>query len=160
MLQFYAYLWLREDGTPYYAGKGVGDRAFVVRGHKVNPPQDRTRIILFYVPCEAEAFELEMTLIAWYGRKDLGTGCLRNFTNGGEGATGHRISEMARRRMGRAQRGNQNSVRYKTSEQGKAEARAAVVAHGLTFRGHTHSTETRARMSLSARNRQRRIYAA
>lgn len=78
---FYTYLWLREDGTPYYAGKGKGTRAY--RKHRVGKcPTDR--ILMQSWNNEAEAFEAEKFLIDFYGREDLGTGCLLNLTNGGE----------------------------------------------------------------------------
>jgi hypothetical protein len=87
---FYTYLWLREDGTPYYVGKGCGNRAYKKhRKHGWPPPIDR---IVFYVARdEAESFENEVALIWYYGRKDLGTGCLINLTNGGEGISGAKL---------------------------------------------------------------------
>ena len=54
---------------------------------------------------EAEAFESEIALIELFGRKDNGTGCLRNLTNGGEGVAGHRHSIRARNRIVKARRG-------------------------------------------------------
>jgi hypothetical protein len=81
---FYTYLWLREDGTPYYAGKGSGKRAFISAGHVCHRPVDKNRILIFSHVSELEAFESEIAFIKWFGRKDLGTGCLRNLTNGGE----------------------------------------------------------------------------
>jgi hypothetical protein len=82
---FYSYLWLREeDESPYYAGKGSGNRAFISHGHSVHRPSDDSRILVFWHTTETEAFESEMAFIKWFGRKDNGTGCLQNHTDGGE----------------------------------------------------------------------------
>ena len=87
--RFYVYAFLREDGTPYYIGKGTGDRAWIKSGRQVSPPTDSSRIsILTETLTETEAFSEEIRLIQFYGRKDLGTGILRNLTDGGEGASG------------------------------------------------------------------------
>jgi|ERR1035437_1109198 hypothetical protein len=81
---YYTYLWLRENGTPYYVGKGSGVRAFTSWAHGVHKPADKERILVQEFESEKEAFEAEKFLIAYYGRLDLGTGCLRNLTDGGE----------------------------------------------------------------------------
>jgi hypothetical protein len=84
-MEYYVYQYLREDGTPYYIGKGKGARW---RGpHTVAiPPKDRVNFIAEGLT-EKEALDLEETLIEKYGRKDLGTALLRNLTSGGEGQT-------------------------------------------------------------------------
>jgi hypothetical protein len=99
MKQFYSYLWLRENGTPQYVGKGTGKRAFVRGSHHLRPPTDRARILIFPQDSEADAIESEKNIIALLGRKDQGTGCLRNFTDGGDGVSGLRHSDEAKRRM-------------------------------------------------------------
>jgi|ERR1035437_287 hypothetical protein len=80
---FYTYVWLREDGTPYYVGKGTKNRAYIRHlKHGAAPPLGR--IVFFIAESEVDAFETEVALIWYYGRKDLGFGCLRNMTNGGD----------------------------------------------------------------------------
>lgn len=85
---FYHYLYLREDGTPYYSGKGSGKRAWS-KDHNINLPIDSNRIIITHWELtEVWAYALERWYIRWYGRKDVGTGILRNRTDGGEGSSG------------------------------------------------------------------------
>lgn len=75
---------MREDGTPYYIGKGKGDRIHHPN-HSVNLPPQNRRIFIKENLSENEAFSEEIKLISFYGRKDLGTGILRNKSEGGRG---------------------------------------------------------------------------
>jgi hypothetical protein len=116
---YYTYAYLREDGTPYYIGRGKGGRAFAT--HKMGrPPKDR---ILFLKKdlTFAESIDHERYMIFVFGRKDIGTGILRNLTDGGEGVTNLALEtrkKLSERRKGKATRTGPHSVesRQKMSE--------------------------------------------
>jgi hypothetical protein len=96
--EFYVYAYLRDDGTPWYIGKGCGNRAWRhSKRDAASTPVDPSKIIILETGLsEVGAFALERRYIRWYGRKDLSTGILRNLTDGGDGASG-RIMPIAQR---------------------------------------------------------------
>ena len=93
-MEYYTYAYLREDKTPYYVGKGKGRRVYLKHQKGISVPKDKTRIIFLKQNLtEEEAFKHEIYMISVFGRKDLGTGILRNLTDGGEGSSGVIMSD-------------------------------------------------------------------
>ena len=104
--EYYTYAYLREDRTPYYIGKGKGDRVYKKRKGEIKLPKDKSRIIFLKKKLtEEQAFKHEIYMIAVLGRMDLGTGILRNMTDGGEGSSGAVRSEEYRRKKSELMKG-------------------------------------------------------
>jgi len=85
----FVYCYLRStDLTPYYVGMAsISVRPF--QRHSCNIPANCSLIrVLRSGLSWDEALQWEMTFIRHYGRKDTGTGILRNLTDGGEGVLG------------------------------------------------------------------------
>ena len=113
-MYYYTYAYLREDKTPYYIGKGKGNRAYGRRYKGIKPPKDKTRILILKKNLtEEKAFRHEVYMIAVLGRKDLGTGILHNRTDGGEGVSGLVHSKKAREQMSKAHKGKPFSEEHK-----------------------------------------------
>jgi hypothetical protein len=119
---YYTYAYLREDKTPYYIGKGKDNRAYRRSKRDIKPPKDKSRILILKQNLtEEESFKHEIYMIGVFGRKDLGTGILRNKTNGGEGPSGWVPSEETKTKISKANRNPSEDTRRKISESHKGK---------------------------------------
>lgn len=158
---YYVYAYLREDGTPYYIGKGQSARAWQKHKHHKVPSEDRI-VILESNLTEIDAFDLERKYIQQYGRKDIGTGILRNMTDGGDGIMGHKHSEETKKKIALARLGKPTNLGKPMSDSQKQKLREhnlGKVVSAETGRkiseakkgkpGKPRSEETRAKMKAS-----------
>lgn len=123
--KFYTYAYLREDGTPYYIGKGKYKhktnqryyRAYYGK-HWVPIPLKERILILKNNITEEEAFKHEKYMISVFGRKNLDNGILLNLTDGGEGVSGFKLTEERKRDISKRMKeyninnGNPNLKKY------------------------------------------------
>jgi len=183
VMQFYVYVHCRPDGSPFYVGKGVGNRSHDFRkcAHRnqyhqnVTTKYGKDNIEILLLPCETEvaAFELEKRLIMFFGRQDIGAGCLVNMNDGGSGAcigntlmrgkkhsldtiakmsasrVGTHPSNETRLKLSAAKVGNKNALGSKHSESTKQKISIALIGRKMPPR----TAEWSAKISLSAKTR-------
>jgi len=154
---FYTYAYLREDKTPYYIGKGKGDRVYKKSKNDIRPPRDKSKIILLKQNLsEGDAFNNEKYMIAIFGRKDLGAGILHNRTDGGDGSSGVLQTEETKLKRSNALKGRPRpeEVKNKIGEKNKGrtqsqEARNKIgdIHKGNTYWvGRKHTEESKQKM--------------
>ena len=161
---YYTYAYLREDGTPYYIGKGKGRRSH--QKHNGFYPPSKERILLLKQNLtEDEAFRHEVYMISIFGRKDLGNGILYNKTDGGRGCS-HKImteKDIENRRKGRLGKPLSESHKRKIAEANRGTPKTMTekrkqsdIEKGLRSRGkpkQKHSEETRKKISEATKGR-------
>lgn len=174
MNDFYTYAYLREDGSPYYVGKGRGDRVLSVNRCFKPPCLDRVALLRENMS-EKNALDHEIEMIKAWGRKDLGTGMLRNLTDGGEGISGYKLSDETKAKMSLAKQNISDETRAKLrfaklgkrlSEEHKSNMRLANLGKKLTDEtkakmslarigkiGRKHTEESKAKMSLAKKGK-------
>lgn len=183
MSDFYVYAYIdpRND-TPFYIGKGHGNRD---RDHLYSSNLQRHQFFynklrkLFkegvqpniHRVCEylseEDAFYWETFFISALGRRNLGTGCLCNLTDGGEGFSGYVVTDKRRQQAANAARRTKNHTGYKHSQEtrkviskklcdvrtGWRLSEKTKQKIGNAHRGRVHTDAAKSRMSEGQQKR-------
>ncbi len=157
-MEYYTYAYLREDGTPYYIGKGKGNRIYRNNGRGCKKPKDKSKIIFLKQNLtEEDAFRHEIYMITIFGRKNLETGILHNRTDGGEGSSGATRSLELRNKISKSLKGRivSEETKRKLSEISKGRIVSEETKRKLSQinKGKVISEETKRKMSESRKNR-------
>ena len=140
---FYVYMYVRDDGTPWYIGKGSKYRRRHYNHHlprEFQRPADEFIITVKENMTEAAAFALEIELIAKYKRKCDG-GILVNKCLGGSGTKGFKHSPDRPSPMKGKQHSAEAKAKMSVAKQGNT-SRAGTVTYVLTDKDGNHTVVT------------------
>jgi hypothetical protein len=149
---FYVYVYFKPDGSPFYIGKGSGNRAKeLVRNRNVHFKRiiekygkSNIKFVIFNCDSEDAAFSKEIELIKSF--KNLGF-VLSNMTDGGEGVSGVIHSEETKRKLSLARLGKSSWNKGKPhSEETKRKLSEANL-------GYKHSDEAKLKIKLANMSR-------
>ena len=144
---YYVYQYLTEEGTPYYIGKGKGNRMHVDHKHIALPPRER-RVIVKDNLSNADAKQIEKDLITHFGRKVDG-GILDNIKiNQWACAAGWKHSDEAKQKISD---GNLGKVRSAEAKEKYRQPKSAEHAEKIRQAnlGLRKSAETKQKISES-----------
>lgn len=157
--RYYVYAYIRlENDTPYYIGKGTGNRAYQKTNRSVSVPSNKNKI-KFYITnvTEEDALNFEIAYIKLFGRKDKGTGILLNKTDGGKYlpdniSQKHDVSNKGKKYK-RKEKHHSEDHKRKISEamRGKAKTQTAKLAMSKAKLGKQVPLEIRLKISNSLR---------
>ena len=170
MNKFFVYALIDpETNSPFYIGKGSKNRPKAhfrpsslksrsrknskIKSLQAKGLQIKTAI-LFEKLTESEAKEKEIELIALYGRIDLGSGCLTNGTNGGDGTSG--AIPYTRTDLHRQSLSEFAKTRTYSEDHRRAISRSNSGSGNGMF-GVKHSAESRSKMKLHHANSKRSV---
>lgn len=156
-----------KDNIPFYVGKGYGNRMYshekeVKRGicpnrnsylfNSIKKILDSGMKIIYKKIkenlSELDSFKLELEEIKKYGRRNNGSGILCNMSDGGEGMSGYKHTEISRKKISESLKG-----RYLWSESRKKEASKKFSGKGNPFYGKTHTDEVLKKISITVKNK-------
>lgn len=163
MNKYYVYVFLREDRyTPYYVGKGSGSRCYRKQGRTIPIPPDRNRVVKIKDNLtEKQSFDLERTLIRFWGRKTDG-GVLHNLTEGGEGCSGRIMSEDNKQKLSQLRKVDNPMFdilikdKMRQSKTGHKQSKETVIKRKKTIEdmgGYKHSDEIKKKISNSKKGK-------
>jgi uncharacterized membrane protein len=145
---YYVYAHYKADdpnGLPFYIGKGKGKREYsnkrnrfwrnIVSKHGFISKKIADNL------SEQAAWDLEILLISQFGKLCDHTGCLSNFSDGGEGAAGTKHTDQTKAKWSAAKKG-------KTWEEIYGLEQAQVIREKRKLTGRKpHSEETKKKLS-------------
>jgi len=158
--QFYVYIHKKPDGTPFYVGKGTGNRAYQfskrTQWHKnIVAKYGKNNIIVDIVNClnESQAFDLEKIYIKQFKHDGV---CLVNLTNGGEGHSGFKQTQQTKdkraaklKKFYSTEEGHQVNERLNTHRIGRKNTEQTRLKMSNAAKGKSKSKEHSINLSLA-----------